>query len=370
MPAPAVVKETMEAEIVPIQADAPDSGYGGEHRGRSLLRDWRLKAAVQTVLSAAPVGARLNYLLQRHVTRTLPISDTELRAQVAKAQRNLAALQQHGSVGVGDAHLYEFGAGWDLLMPLAHYAMGARRQTVIDIRPLARADLVRGTARRLNAQAGQLGLRRPIELPEGAQVAELVRALGIDYRAPADARDVHLPPGSVDLASSNDVLEHVPIGDVRAILLECRRVLRPHGVLHCRVDYQDHYWYFDGRVSPWNFLRFGARTWRRFNPDLHYQSRIRHCQLLDVAASCGLAVVEDRHPVPTNQELLELSHMTIASEFRGVPLDELAIRYATVTFRPAPEPALDAHGAVTGGHQRSGPVPAERTSGSAEAGTG
>ena len=73
--------------------DAPDGGYGYEHRRASPLRDWHLKAAIQTVLSVVPGGTAMNYALQRHVTRTLPVSDTELAAQVGKARRNIAAFE-------------------------------------------------------------------------------------------------------------------------------------------------------------------------------------------------------------------------------------------------------------------------------------
>src|SRR5699024_7256126 len=91
--------------------DRPDWGYGSEHRGTSPIRDWRLKAAIQTIFSRVPVGERLNYELQRRVTRTLPISDVELTAQVGKAQRHLATFARHSDVGVDRAHLYEFGVG-------------------------------------------------------------------------------------------------------------------------------------------------------------------------------------------------------------------------------------------------------------------
>ena len=138
-------------------ADRSDHGYGAEHRRPSRLRDWRLKAAIQTTLGWLPQPERLNYLLQRHVTRTLPMSDPELVGQVAKARRNVHAFRRLQSRPLMDAHLFEFGVGWDLLMPLVYYCMGAERQTVIDLKPLARADLVRDVARRLAEAALSLG---------------------------------------------------------------------------------------------------------------------------------------------------------------------------------------------------------------------
>lgn len=316
-----------------LGSDRPDHGYGVEHRRASRLRDWRLKAAIQTLLGWLPQSEQLNYLLQRHVTRTLPIGDGELAGQVAKAQRNVDAFRRLHPKPLSDAHLYEFGVGWDLLMPLVYYCMGVERQTVIDLKPLARVELIRDIAERLALAARDLGLPRWPVLPDGDRSTnEIAASWGIDYRAPADARDVDLPAGSVEMVTSCDVLEHVPIDDIGAILTECWRILGDDGILRIRIDYQDHYWYFDSTVSPYNFLRFGSRAWRRYNPSLHYQNRIRHSELLGLIRESGFDLLEDDHPAPTAEELELLDATPLAREFRFMPRDILAIRYANLSL--------------------------------------
>ena len=230
------------------ESDQPDSGYGAQHRSDSWWHDWRLKVAIQTMLSAVPGGVRLNYLLQRHVTRTLPISDAELAVQVAKAQRNLQAFARFQPQPLPD-HIFEFGVGWDLLIPIVHYCMGVERQTVIDLQPLARRDLVLDIAQRLSRSAERFSLKRVPAIGDGRQTVEgIAMEWGIEYRAPADARHVDLPDRSVDLVTSTDVLEHVPVDDIRSIFAESKRILRDDGLMRIRIDYQDHYWYFDRRV--------------------------------------------------------------------------------------------------------------------------
>lgn len=318
--------------------DQPDWGYGSEHRGTSPLHDWRLKAAIQTVLSAAPGGETFNYLLQRRVTKTLPVSDVELAAQVRKAQRHLEVFQRNSDTPVVAAHLYEFGVGWDLVMPLAFYAMGVERQTVLDIRPLARVDLVVDAATRMAANADSLGLQRAPSLSgDPHSVSSLASSWGIDYRAPADARNVDLPDGSIDLVTSTDVFEHVPVRDMKPLLIECRRLLRPDGVLSLRVDYQDHYWYFDARVDYFHFLRYSAAQWRRYNPSLHYQNRIRHAQFVAIIRESGFVVVEDDSSVPSAEDLERIASTNLAPPFRAMAPDVLAIRYANLTLRPVDE---------------------------------
>jgi SAM-dependent methyltransferase len=329
-----------EAGHSPIgsSTDRPDSGYGSEHRRTSPVRDWRLKAAIQTIFSRVPGGERLNYELQRRVTKTLPISDVELAAQVGKAQRHLGRFERHSDVDVAQAHLYEFGVGWDLIMPLAYYSMGVERQTVLDIRPLARVDLIVDAATRMAARADELGLSRSPRIDGNASsVAALVSRWGIEYRAPADARRVELPDGSVDLVTSTDVFEHVPLNDIRPLLMECRRLLRPEGVLSLRVDYQDHYWYFDARVDAFHFLRYSAAKWKRFNPGLHYQNRIRHAHFVDIIKNCGFVVVESDVAVPTREDLERIADTPLAPAFRAMAPEELAVRYANLTLRPRTE---------------------------------
>lgn len=322
-----------------VELDRADHGYGSENRGTSPLHDWRLKAAVQTLLSHLPRSERLNYIIQRHLTRTLPISDEELVGQVAKAQRNVDAFLRHGSAPLAEATFFEFGVGWDMLMPLVYHSMGVDRQIVVDIKPLARVDLVEDVARRLAAAAPRLGLpRRPFIPHASGSVMEVAAALGIEYRAPADARALDLPDASVDMVSSCDVLEHVPPDDIGAILIECRRVLRDDGIARMRIDYQDHFWYFDAHVSPYNFLRFDERTWRRFNPALHYQNRLRHDSVRQLVIEAGWEIIEEEAHEPTPADLRLIASMTLAEPFRSAPHNRLAIRFANMTMAKATSP--------------------------------
>lgn len=320
-------------------SDGPDSGYGAEHRGRSWLHDWRLKVAIQTLLSSVPGGVRLNYLMQRHITKTLPVSDAELEVQVGKAKRNLQAFARFHE-GRIPRHVFEYGAGWDLLMPIVHYCMGVERQTVIDLRPLARKDLVLDIARRLDRLTDPLGLERVPALPSNLDtVAAIARAWGIDYQAPADAREVDLLDRSVDFVTSCDVLEHVPVDDIRSILSESRRILKDNGLMRVRIDYQDHYWYFDRDVSPYGFLRFGARQWRRYNPPLHYQNRIRHSELIDLIDECGFLILDDDHPLPSAEDLEMLHAAPLGDHFRAMAQEDVAIRFANLTVAKSGVPS-------------------------------
>jgi hypothetical protein len=80
---------------------------------------WQYKAAVQRILSLVPGGERVNYLLQRRVTRKLPAGDGQFFLHFGQAIRHVRALAEHGERQVDVIRAYEFGAGWDLIGPLS-----------------------------------------------------------------------------------------------------------------------------------------------------------------------------------------------------------------------------------------------------------
>ena len=97
---------------------------------------WVAKAALQRGLGLMPQGERVNYLFQRHVARSLPGGEPVVRRKLARARQHLEAFGRPGE----DAVFYEFGAGWDLAIPLSYAALGVRRQVLVDIRPSARVE--------------------------------------------------------------------------------------------------------------------------------------------------------------------------------------------------------------------------------------
>ena len=73
----------------------------------------------------------------------------------------------------------------------------------------------------------------------------------------------------MDCITSTYTLEHIPADDIRRILVECNRILKPGGLILSLIDYQDHYSWLDLRISRYNFLRYSERQWRWFNSSLH-----------------------------------------------------------------------------------------------------
>jgi SAM-dependent methyltransferase len=291
---------------------------------------WLAKAALQRALGALPQGERVNYVFQRHVLHSFPVGDAAYRQKFIRAANHLAAYEKHGpGLPAADATFYEFGAGWDLAIPISYALLGVGRQVVTDIRPSARIELVNETIAALGRLHPELeqATERAVRDVGGpiSSIGDLEARFGIHYLAPCDARDTGLAPGIVDFVSSTDTCEHIPAADLAAVFAESRRLLRPGGAFSCRIDLQDHYSYFDRGISRYNFLRFSDATWALVNSPLHFQNRLRAPEYLRLVREAGLDLVFEHPSGPNEEGRAELQTMSLARRFRDYSIDDLGV---------------------------------------------
>ena len=302
---------------------------------------WLAKAAVQKGMGVLPQGERLNYVFQRRVLHSLPAGDGALRQKFSRAMQHLGAYDEHGpGVAASEATFYEFGAGWDLAIPLAYGLLGVGRQVLVDIRPSARLELVNDSLASFERLRGELeGVAgRELRTTGGpvSRLEELDERFGIRYLAPCDARGTGLPGESIDFVSSTDTCEHIPGADLDRIFRECLRLLRPGGAFSCRIDLQDHYAYFEPSLSKYNFLRYSDRAWSLVNSPLHHQNRLRSPEYLQLVRDAGFELVVEKPSGPSEAGLKELESLPLAPRFRRFPPEELGVTVLSfVAVRPA-----------------------------------
>ena len=300
---------------------------------------WQAKAALMQVFSRLPLGQDLHYLAQRRVTRSLPLSDTKFVPIFNYAKKHLDALRRHSATRLEDAHFYEFGAGFELAIPLSFYALGAASQVLVDIRKLVRVELVNETIRSLKRIGHQDHLCR---VPEdflndhhpGGWIQLLEHWYGIRYLSPCDARNTRLETGSFDFVTSTNTLEHIPGADIGLILRECRRLLKKDGIVSFIIDYQDHYSYSDPKITPYNFLKYTDSMWRWYSPAFHYQNRLRHKDYLRLIQEAGFEIIEENLPPLSEADLARLQQANISPLFKQeYSASELAVRDAHLVMR-------------------------------------
>ncbi len=301
------------------------------------LADWRVKALVQRVFSALPGGERLNYLVQRYVAKSLPVSDAAFVAAVSYAKKHMEGLRRHFNRSLHNATFYEFGAGWDMIIPLAYYGLGIDKQIIVDLRNLIRPSLVNGTIDKYQRMARELDVARVpnihLNCPRSQLAATFTKYYGIDYRAPCDARQTGLEAGSIDCITSTSTLEHIPLEDIQSILQECDRILSADGLMSFHIDYLDHYSYFDSRISRYNYLKYSDTAWALFNSALHYQNRLRHRDYLDLFRASGFEVVEEQCAEGTEADLKTIAGLSLAKRFRSFSLVDLAVSCGRIVLR-------------------------------------
>lgn len=299
--------------------------------------DWRIKALFQQLLSRLPHAERLNQYFQRYVTRSLPTGDTNCATVVGWAREDIRIIAHHYRRSLSDSVFYQFGAGCDLIIPLAYYGLGVNRQILVDLHPLLRPELVNATIAQFGRLTSELGLSRlpAQQLPrqKPAAWALLRERYGMEYRAPADARATGLPAAAVDCIASTNTLEHIPRDDIVRILAECRRILADDGVMSFRIDYQDHFSYFDSHISVYNFLRYPERTWTWYNPSLHYQNRLRHSDYVALITAAGFEIIEEHRNDPSEADRAVLGTLPVDQRFHHYPPPDLGVRGALLVMR-------------------------------------
>lgn len=283
--------------------------------------NWKHKACLQYLFSAIPYGEKANYIFQRYITKSLQTKQSKVNANAERSKKHILALQKHLTRPIEECIFYEFGVGWDLIGPLTFYSMGVEKQIIIDIQRLSRPELV------------QESIDKMKNVPELMRYPISLNQCGIQYIAPCDARNTGLETESIECITTYNVFEHIPPDDIKLILAECRRILNNDGLMSFKIDYQDHYYDFDKKISVYNFLQYSDSQWKKYNPDLHYQNRLRHKEYLKMFDEAGFEILEEYRTDGTEQDLEVISNLPIDSKFKNFDIEELAVRESRLILR-------------------------------------
>jgi hypothetical protein len=291
---------------------------------------WKIKGCIQKVLDIVPGGEHLNDRLQmigglRHFEQNIAAKVSDW----TQTCRYLADVE----FPIAGSTIVEVGTGWYPVLPICFHLAGARQIQTYDIHRHIDGKLTARALQCLSPHLDEIAQfcaagkpeteKKYAELCHASGIDEILRLAGIQYSAPADARQTGLPPNSVDLVYSNSVFEHVPKQAIFEILQESQRILEPGGLALHNIGCNDHYAFFDPSISFVNFLRFDENEWRPWNNALQYQNRLRAPQFLDLAEKAGLKVIYKRtHVRPGSREAL--AQFAVAPEFRQFSTEDLA----------------------------------------------
>ena len=295
-------------------------------QSRSFKIGWRKKAALFKFFDRMPFGRAIYSGVQRYITHTVPrrFAPTIQTAHIfVDHVRSIAAFEKEKNLA--DLALFEFGAGWDLYSNCVTWCLGADNQVVYDLNRWARPSQINLALSHLKTDPPPGAVRIPdVLLPVTGKFDEVLRrTYGINYQAPADAGETGLAVGMIDAVVSTSVLEHIPPDQIERILRECRRVLRPGGIMSHLIDYSDHYAHSDLSITPYNFLAFEDSDWDRFNPNIHFQNRLRHSDYRRLFEKAGFQILSASSSQPENAREL-LCGIELSPNFAARAVSELA----------------------------------------------
>jgi SAM-dependent methyltransferase len=294
--------------------------------------NFKIKCYVQRFFSAIPNGARLNYLFQKHITKTFPVSDAKFLYKSNIAYKHHENFERFNTLEKPNKNYYEFGAGWDLIIPLAICQLGYKTD-VVDIRKLLVYDLVNDANNRFSTNNSDLPFKNSKKTEVVKNLKDLKDHFGLEYHAPQDARNTKFPDNHFGFSSSTSTMEHIPPDDILKILNETYRIMQKGGVLSMGIDYIDHWSYFDSNLSIYNFLQYTPSEWKKFNPDLNYQNRLRHSDYLKIIAQTPFEVVINNARKPNEDQRKTLKNMKLADMYKDYTYEDLELTGSEIVLR-------------------------------------
>ena len=296
--------------------------------------NFKYKCFLQILFYNLYKGEMLNYFFQRYVTKNLPISDLFFKQRVLYSYDLFLKFQKYNSLSENTKRYYEFGAGWDLLTPLSMSALGFN-VSCIDIRRLVFSNLIINSLDRLDSfSEGNIRENfQKFDYNSGDVLVFLEKNKNFYYCAPKDARDTGFEKDYFDFASSTEVFEHVPEKDLYNILVETYNILKPGGIFILKIDYRDHWAFFDKKISIYNYLKYSEQEWDKYNPSLHYQNRLRHIDHIEIIKKTSFEIVSIDLNLPNNEELIQLKSLKVSEKFKKYSINDLSIKSSIIILR-------------------------------------
>lgn len=297
---------------------------------------WKLKSKIQNIVSLLPSPASYTtyYWIQRHFGILRQINPVPyLKAGIEVCER----IEKAGRSPAGGVFL-EVGTGRRINMPITFWLAGAAKVITVDINPYLKEELVKEDIKyiRKNIEEvkrlfnGHIHNNRFNSLLEFTnnpwRLSDLLDLCRIEYRAPADAAKLPLPPDSIDFHVSYSVFEHIPPNILKAIIEEGNRIIKDKGLLISRIDYRDHFARTDKSISPINFLQYSDDEWDKTAGNRYmYMNRLRVDDFHNLLkASNHRILISEPIKDPSVFKLLENGNFKLNDRFAGKSSDVLA----------------------------------------------
>lgn len=303
------------------------------------MPNWIIKATAQKLLSLLPRYRQLNSLVQRHISRSVRITDFFLEDRLSHVSRHWIAARKY--LQEGSPVFLELGSGWYPVVPVGLFLLGAekvitmdtfeglKKPQLIELQNIIKAKNTSGELKRLLPGIIPERLALFFNLNTEGTLKSCLSQLNISYMV-GEMEKLPIPGKSADAFISNNTFEHISGRDLEAILRTALPLIRHGGIMSHYIDMADHYSYFDPRISPLNYLRFSENQWKWIENRIQCQNRMRLSQYLELFRRLDLEILE------VEKERLEketLNDLPLAVPYSDLPEEDLLVGYAQVVVR-------------------------------------
>lgn len=284
--------------------------------------NWKRKAAITNLISKLPLGLSYSayYMVQRRFGK---LQDTNPLNRLEAAVKIAVAIQERGACIDGKTFC-EIGTGRRINIPIGLWLCGASDVITVDLNPYLEPELVMADIEFMREHRDEVEAvfrcmpafpgRFDVLMDSVGSLSDLLALTNIRYMAPADARSLDIPSGSIDYHISYTVFEHIPVEIISDMLREARRILRKDGLHIHTIDFSDHFSHSDRSISAVNFLQYSDEEWDRYAGNrFQYHNRLRLDDYTELFAKSGLQMLRTEHTVD-DRSLQEITS--------GFPIDD------------------------------------------------
>jgi SAM-dependent methyltransferase len=297
---------------------------------------WQIRLAKNTLIGLLPLSMQERIArIGRHVIQD---SCGEMDWTLEQGLRQVEMLRSSGFDIQGKDTL-ELGSGWRPVIPLIFYVAGCKRIMLVDLHRQMDKKLLIGTCLKVLEHKDKISSRLGISSDEveaklsvdsSLPFEIMLRKFGFEYLAPFDILSDNITQGSLDIITSNAVLEHIPQYLLPKIFDALHRCLKEGGAMCHIIDNSDHWAHGDKTISHLNFLRFSNGIFSfisGLNPSsnpINCQNRLRHVQYRDMMEKASFKIVLDESVADKNA-LKRIGDIKVHSDFTRFSPYELAI---------------------------------------------
>jgi len=219
----------------------------------------------------------------------------------------------------------ELGPGDGILSALLAPALGSAGLTLLDSGDYADKDINKYSQQINNF----LEMFDSYALPDytyDAGIDNMLKSAGGAYYSKGLASLKMLADDSFDIIYSQAVLEHIRRDEFAEIMYECRRILKPNGVMSHVIDFKDH---LGGGL---NNLRISSGLWEQNWFALKsnfYTNRLRFSEVIKLCEDAGFTL---KRSEVSRYETMPIQRKQLTGEFSGLSDDDLSISEAHVVM--------------------------------------